>query len=64
MVKKGAWKNSEKNVQLDWILGRGVTNPEIGAGATVDHTLGTENGGYVFMKTTFTKGYKGFFIWF
>lgn len=38
-----------------------MTNPENGAGATVDHTLGTENGGYVFMKTTFTKGYKGFF---
>ncbi|XP_071486327.1 MAM and LDL-receptor class A domain-containing protein 1-like [Diadema antillarum] len=45
------WTNDPTGDMFDWILGSGGT-PSIGTGPSVDHTLGTALGTFVFIETS------------
>lgn len=47
----GAWKNAEKDADFEWIRNRGST-PSSFSGPSVDHTLGTSRGTYLFIETS------------
>ncbi|CAF1067818.1 unnamed protein product, partial [Brachionus calyciflorus] len=46
-----AWKNAEKDADFEWIRNRGST-PSSFSGPSVDHTLGTSRGTYLFIETS------------
>ena len=55
-----SWKNAEKDVDFNWVRMRGST-PSDGTGPSVDHTLGTPYGTYIFLdfQAPLKEGNKG-----
>eukprot|EP00057_Strongylocentrotus_purpuratus_P007164 XP_011661638.1 PREDICTED: MAM and LDL-receptor class A domain-containing protein 1-like [Strongylocentrotus purpuratus] len=45
------WNNDPTSDAFDWIIGQGGT-PSVNTGPSIDHTLGTVQGSYVFMETS------------
>ncbi|XP_066300036.1 MAM and LDL-receptor class A domain-containing protein 1-like [Branchiostoma lanceolatum] len=45
------WTNNGPDDDFDWLIGRGGTNSQF-TGPSVDHTLGTDQGHYVFVETS------------
>jgi len=46
-----AWKNAENGAKVEWVRYRGST-PTINTGPSVDHTLGTPFGTYLYFETS------------
>ena len=51
-IKLGAWKNAESGADFEWIRQRSETSTA-GTGPSVDHTLGTSFGAYLFIETSY-----------
>ncbi|KAF6018699.1 hypothetical protein EB796_023000 [Bugula neritina] len=45
------WRNENSNDDFDWLLGTGSTTSRY-TGPTVDHTIGTDSGSYLFMEAS------------
>ena len=57
---EGAWKNAENGADFEWIRQKSSTSTS-GTGPSVDHTLGTEYGAYLYIETSYPilNGDKG-----